>query len=111
MTRLLDRRWVFILMLYIGMDFLDPSVPGVFFLDNDALFMDGLVQAKECHDAGPAVLDASPYPHRLGVVVPSRPSPPTRDVVLRPPPNRRIVSVSDRSSPFQAASPSTADDH
>jgi hypothetical protein len=110
MTRLLDRRWVFVLLLYIGSDFLDPSVPGVFFLDNEALFMDGLVQAKGCQDVGPAVLDASPYPHRLGVIVPPRPTPRPRDVALRPP-SRRILSFAESSASSQAASPSTADDH
>jgi hypothetical protein len=111
MTRLLDRRWVFVLLLYIGLDFLDPSVPGVFFLDNEALFMDGLVQAKESHDVGAAVLDASPYPHRLGVVIASRPTPPTQDLSLRPPPRHRVLSFPNRSSSLQAASPDTADDH
>ena len=33
-------------LLYIAMDFCDPSIPGVFFLDNDALFADGIVNVK-----------------------------------------------------------------
>ena len=34
------------MLLYISADFVDPSVPGVFFLDNDALFVDSVIQAK-----------------------------------------------------------------
>ncbi len=35
-----------LLLLYITADFIDPSVPGVFFFDNDVLFVDGVIQFK-----------------------------------------------------------------
>jgi len=35
-----------LLLLYITADFMDPLVPGVFFFDNDALFVDGAIQFK-----------------------------------------------------------------
>jgi hypothetical protein len=34
------------LLLYITVDFMDPSIPGVFFFDNDILFVDGMIQLK-----------------------------------------------------------------
>ena len=47
MTLLRPRRLLpLLLLLYITVDFMDPSVPGVFFFDNDALFVDGVVQVK-----------------------------------------------------------------
>jgi hypothetical protein len=33
-------------LLYITADFIDPAAPGVFFFDNDAFFVDGVVQLK-----------------------------------------------------------------
>jgi hypothetical protein len=33
-------------LLYIAADFMDPSIPGVFFFDSDELFVDGAVQFK-----------------------------------------------------------------
>ena len=35
-----------LLLFYITADFIDPSVPGVFFFDNDTLFVDGAIQFK-----------------------------------------------------------------
>ena len=47
-------------LLYIAADFMDPSIPGVFFFDADQLFIDGAVQAKTSvtHDARPEVTPA-----------------------------------------------------
>jgi hypothetical protein len=42
----LPRHWTLLLLFYLIADFTDPSVPGVFFFDNDALFVDGAIQAK-----------------------------------------------------------------
>jgi hypothetical protein len=33
-------------LLYITADFTDPAAPGVFFFDNDAFFVDSVVQLK-----------------------------------------------------------------
>ena len=42
----ISRNWAFLMLLYISADFVDPSVPGVFFLDNESLFVDSVIQAK-----------------------------------------------------------------
>lgn len=42
----LARGWTLLLFLYIGADFVDPSIPGIFFFDNHSLFVDGVVQFK-----------------------------------------------------------------
>ncbi len=46
MITAVPRHWALVLFIYIGVDFMDPSIPGVFFFDSDALFVDGVVQAK-----------------------------------------------------------------
>jgi hypothetical protein len=40
-----------LLLLYITADFMDPSIPGVFSFENDALFVDGVVQLKSSASA------------------------------------------------------------
>jgi hypothetical protein len=40
------RRWLLLLLLYVAIDFMDPSIPGVFFFDTEFFFVDGVVQAK-----------------------------------------------------------------
>jgi len=35
-----------LILLYITADFVDPAAPGVFFIDNQAFFVDGVVQLK-----------------------------------------------------------------
>ena len=40
------RPWALLLVVYLGADFLDPSVPGIFFLDRDRLFVDSVVEVK-----------------------------------------------------------------
>jgi hypothetical protein len=72
------RHWVLLLLLYVGVDFFDPSLPGVFFLDNDALFMDGVVQTKGHQSATPE--NPGPVPYSVALIqvveprqVPSRP--------------------------------------
>lgn len=42
----LSRLLPLLLLLYITADLIDPSVPGVFFFDDDALFVDGIVNLK-----------------------------------------------------------------
>jgi hypothetical protein len=60
----------FFVLLYIGLDFCDPSVPGVFFFDSSHLFMDGVVEVKALDSTG-----MSPTPSETaaaaGVVTPS----------------------------------------
>jgi hypothetical protein len=45
-SRRLPCQWALLLFLYIAFDFMDPSIPGVFFFDSDELFVDGVVQLK-----------------------------------------------------------------
>ena len=40
------RPWALLLVLYMGADFLDPAVPGIFFFDHDKVFVDGVVELK-----------------------------------------------------------------
>jgi hypothetical protein len=40
------RHWALLFLLYVTIDFLDPSIPGVFFFDTESFFVDGVVQAK-----------------------------------------------------------------
>lgn len=42
----LARYWVLLVGLYVAADFMDPSIPGVFFFDSEELFVDGAVQVK-----------------------------------------------------------------
>lgn len=42
----LSRSWTLLLLLYIVVDFTDPSVPGVFFFDSGLLFIDSAIQLK-----------------------------------------------------------------
>jgi hypothetical protein len=37
------RFWPLVLLLYVVVDFTDPSIPGVFFFDTDQLFMEAAV--------------------------------------------------------------------
>lgn len=47
MTRFrLSRHWALLLMLYVAIDFMNPTLPGVFYFDSGTLFVDGVVQAK-----------------------------------------------------------------
>jgi hypothetical protein len=61
----LFRRWTLLLLLYIVADFADPSIPGVFFFDSGALFIDGVVQVKS--SASDDVTVAQPTPLRSTV--------------------------------------------
>jgi hypothetical protein len=42
----LPRHWALLFLLYVTIDFLDPSIPGVFFFETESLFVDGVVQAR-----------------------------------------------------------------
>lgn len=42
----LARRWALLVILYVAADFMDPSIPGVFFFDGKELFVDGVIQVK-----------------------------------------------------------------
>jgi hypothetical protein len=55
------RQWTLLLLLYITVDFMDPSIPGVFFFDNDALFVDGVVQAKSTASTHLVTTEPAPF--------------------------------------------------
>jgi hypothetical protein len=40
------RHWLPLLLFYIAIDLMDPSIPGVFFFDTEFFFVDGVVRAK-----------------------------------------------------------------
>jgi len=100
----LPRHWTLLLLIYIIADFTDPSVPGVFFFDNDALFVDGAVQAKSdtTHLVTPELVPLGGPAHDGEIAAA------TRQVVSRP---SRPQCLSwknlkrDDSSSFESASP------
>jgi hypothetical protein len=52
--------WALLLLLYVAADFMDPSIPGVFFFDGGVLFVDGVVQLKS--NASTSVAAPEPMP-------------------------------------------------
>jgi hypothetical protein len=54
------RHWIALLLLYVALDFMDPSIPGVFFFDTQAFFVDGVVQTKS--SASSNLVAAEPTP-------------------------------------------------
>jgi hypothetical protein len=56
----LPRHWTLLLLIYITVDFMDPSIPGVFFFGSDELFVDGAIQAKS--DASTHLATPEPVP-------------------------------------------------
>jgi hypothetical protein len=59
----LRRALTLVLLLYLTMDYCDPSVPGVFFFDSEALFMESVQAKTPVSIAAPPRL-ASPLPAR-----------------------------------------------
>jgi hypothetical protein len=68
----------FFVLLYISLDFCDPSVPGVFFFDSSHLFMDGVVEVKALDSTG---MSPTPSETAAAGVVPPSPAP---RIVLAP---------------------------
>jgi hypothetical protein len=101
---------MFLFLLYVGADFLDPSIPGVFFLDNDALYVDGVVQTKGQPSLTPAHHGPPPDPAGLTQVVSPRlaPSRPTRG---GPTLQRSVEQAFARRSLSRPASPRATEDH
>jgi len=52
------RCWALVVLLFAGIDFLDPS-PGIFFLDHDRLFVAGVAEVKPAFPP-PAIHHAPP---------------------------------------------------
>jgi hypothetical protein len=108
------RHWALLLLLYVAIDFTDPSIPGVFFFDTEAFFVDGVVQAKS--DAANNL--AAVEPMRFGgtvdgdeiadasLRVPARPPvpPPLRWNTLKHDDSASFTSSSPDSSPTPALS-------
>lgn len=100
----LPRHWTLLLLIYIIADFTDPSVPGVFFFDNDALFVDGAVQAKSdtTHLVTPELVPLGGPAHDGEIAAA------TRQVVSRPSRPQYLSWKNlkrDDSSSFESASP------
>ncbi len=104
------RRWALVLVLLLGMDFLDPS-PGIFFWDHERVFVAGVAEVKPAlppltlHRA-PIDLDGPP------AEVERRTSPgrrePLEGFALRPRAGRRDT---DRMFASSSPSPTSQDDH
>jgi hypothetical protein len=103
-----SRSWTLLLLLYVGLDFLDPSIPGVFFLDNDKLFVDGVAASKS---ASASTLAPAPSPS------PSTRLEPSSDRVSSPrmPTDSAPRGLSRQSlarrSLWPSGSPAAAEDH
>jgi len=106
----ISRRFVLLILLYIGADFLDPSLPGVFFLDNQALFVDGAVQAKGYQLDATAIRESRPVPHRLIPVVECCQALSPRMRAARSP-LRHPTHAFERHASASSASPLSTDDH
>jgi hypothetical protein len=57
----LPRHWALLLLLYVAADFMDPSIPGVFFFDGGVLFIDGVVQLKSNSSTNLATTEPMPF--------------------------------------------------
>jgi hypothetical protein len=102
------RPWAFLLVLYMGADFLDPAVPGIFFFDHDQLFLDGVVELKPI--ASPlAPHQPTPGSGGRAVEVARRPTP-GRPVVLSSSP-KPARWASARRVESSSPSPPSPDDH
>ena len=55
-----SRRWLLLLLLYVTIDFMDSSIPGLFFFDADFFFVDGVVQAKSTASSNLAATQPMP---------------------------------------------------
>jgi hypothetical protein len=58
------RRLALVLLLYVAADFMDPSIPGVFFFDGGVLFVDGVIQLKSNVSTSVATLQPPPFGSR-----------------------------------------------
>jgi len=62
----LSRHWALLLFLYIAADFMDPSIPGVFFFDSRVLFVDGVVQLKSHASRDLAAIEPTAFGRSAG---------------------------------------------
>jgi hypothetical protein len=60
-SRRLTRYCALLVFVYITADFMNPSVPGVFFFDNDAFFVDGVIQVKSNASADRTPTEPKPF--------------------------------------------------
>jgi hypothetical protein len=104
------RHWMLLFLLYIGADFLDPSIPGVFFLDNDALYVDGVIHTNGHHGLTPAQQGHAPYPAELTQLVSPRPVP-SRPMLDGLALQWRVKQTLPRHSVSGPASPRATEDH
>ena len=55
------RHWALLLLLYVAIDVMDPSIPGVFFFENETFFVDGAVQTKSTASKDLAAAEPIPF--------------------------------------------------
>jgi len=104
------RLWALVLLLLLGMDFLDPS-PGIFFWDHERLFVAGVAEVKPA--LPPLTLHRAPTDlggsaAQIEHLTASGRLEPLQGLVLRPRPGRWDTGRTVASSP---PSPAAQDDH
>lgn len=102
----LGRALIVALAVYLGADFLDPSIPGIFFLDNDQLFLDSVVHTK---DEVPARLPSHPLPPAVDAGQSEEPPSIARSVPIPSPHRTHAGRSHTRGEP--SAPPSAPEDH
>ncbi len=102
------KRFALLLLVYISLDFLDPSIPGVFFFDAEQLFVDTAIEQTPgsglAFDIGPPVVPGfAAVPHAA------------RDVRREPLPRAPGVLLTARthlaSDPARGPSSPSSEDH
>lgn len=104
------RRWTLLLLLYVAIDLMDPSLPGVFFFESESLFVDGAVQARAERPADLAVTE----PLALAATMDRDDEPAAVKVRISLPPTPRVQSPwkhlkHDDSGSFPSSAPPDPD--
>lgn len=61
-----------LLLLYVALDFSDPSVPGIFFFESEHFFVDAVI--TKANTQGPVISVAAPVPLSVMLIAPKRDS-------------------------------------
>jgi hypothetical protein len=92
-----------LLLLYVAIDYMDPGLPGAFCFENDAYFLDGVVDVKDASSdiaAADAVIRQRGRPADAECVDDSRRTP----VPASPPARARWRDLEHRDSALSTAS-------
>lgn len=102
--------WPLLFVLYLGLDYLDPSVPGIFFFDNHALFLDGAVEVRGQRTTAGAPEAPIPRPFGRAIAAPE-PAPGPTHTAVRPSRRHAHNTRLHRFERRSVASPSAPEDH